>query len=68
MPVNYTNFRGQKYYLHKGKAKKSGSQYFFSMKQDGEVAESIPEGYEIYETPNGQVFLRKIWSAPLRLE
>jgi hypothetical protein len=30
------------------------------MKPEGELCNSIPEGYEIYETPNAQVFLRKI--------
>jgi hypothetical protein len=30
------------------------------MKDTGELVDSIPEGYEIYENPNGQVFLRKI--------
>ena len=30
------------------------------MKAEGDLAEAIPEGYEIYENPNAQVFLRKI--------
>lgn len=30
------------------------------MKEDGVLAESIPEGYEIYEDPNARVSLRKI--------
>ena len=29
-------------------------------KTDGDLVESIPEGYEIYENPDAQVFLRKI--------
>jgi len=30
------------------------------MKADGPLAEALPRGFEIYESPHGQVFLRKI--------
>ena len=30
------------------------------MESNGALAESIPEGFEIYENPNAQVFLRRI--------
>ena len=30
------------------------------MKAEGDLAKTIPEGFEIYENPNAQVFLRKI--------
>lgn len=30
------------------------------MKKDGRLVDNIPNGYEIYENPNGQVFLRKL--------
>ena len=30
------------------------------MKSNGAWAESIPDGFEVYENPNSQVFLRKI--------
>jgi hypothetical protein len=62
MAIKYTNFRGDTYYLHKGKTKKGNPKYFFSMKQDRVLAEYIPKSYEIYENPNGMVFLRKIVS------
>jgi hypothetical protein len=68
MSVEYKNFRGEAYYLHKGKAKKEGSQYFFSKKEEGTPAKSIPEGYEIYENPNGRVVLRKIVSKKITQE
>jgi len=29
------------------------------MKVEGDLADAIPEGYEIFENPNAQVFLRK---------
>src|SRR5438094_7152278 len=30
------------------------------MESNGELAESIPAGFEVYENPNAQVFLRRI--------
>ena len=59
MSLRYTNYKGETYYLHKGKTKKGSSQYFFSKKEKSEPTEAIPKGYEIYENPNGRVFLRK---------
>lgn len=59
MTVKHTNYKGEIYYLHKGKARERGFQYFFSKNPDA-VLESIPAGYEVYEDPNGRVFLRKI--------
>jgi hypothetical protein len=60
MPVQHRNRKGKTYYLHQGRTKTGTPQYFFSMKAQGDLAEAIPEGYEIYENPNAQVFLRKI--------
>lgn len=58
--VEYKNRSGKTYYLHIGKTKTGKSKYHFSLKQKGELADEIPEGYEIYEHPaNGRVFLRK---------
>ena len=60
MTLQYTNHKGETYYLHKGAGKRGGSQYSFSKKQVGASVKSIPKGYETYEDPNGRVFLRKI--------
>lgn len=60
MTVKYVNYKGETYHLHKGAGKKRDSQYSFSKKEGGAPVKSIPEGYEIYEDPNGRVFLRKI--------
>ena len=60
MPVQHKNRRGKTYYLHQGKTKTGKPKYFFSMNQDGDLLETIPDGYEIYEIPtSAQVFLRK---------
>ncbi len=60
MPVTYVNRKQDTYYLHVGRTKTGKPRYWFSTKADGDLVESIPEGYEIYENPDAQVFLRKI--------
>ncbi len=60
MAITYVNRKEKIYYLHQGKTKLGNPKYFFSMKSDGNLVDKIPEGFEIYETPNAQVFLRKI--------
>jgi hypothetical protein len=60
VPITYTNAKGKTYYLHQGTTKTGKPKYYFSMESNGALAESIPEGFEIYENPNAQVFLRKI--------
>ncbi|QHS21822.1 hypothetical protein GWK91_02170 [Virgibacillus sp. MSP4-1] len=59
MAITYQNFRGDTYYLHSRKTKKGNTTYHFSKKSEGADVEVIPEGYEIYENPNGKVALRK---------
>lgn len=59
MAIEYINRRGKKYYLHEGKTKTGKPKYFFSMKPEGFLVDTLPVGYEIYENPNAQVFLRK---------
>ena len=60
MAVEYVNRKQKTYYLHEGKTKTGKPKYFFSMKAEGALVDVIPEGYEVYENPNAQVFLRKI--------
>lgn len=60
MPVTHTNRRGQTYYLHSGTTRTGKPRYWFSMKSEGPLVESIPEDHEIYENPEAQVFLRKV--------
>lgn len=54
----YISRNGYEYYLHETKTKTGKPKYTFSKKQEGSI-NSIPEGYEIYEPPKGNVFLRK---------
>lgn len=58
--IEYTNRKGKTYCLHVGTTKKGNPRYHFSMETSGELFKEIPEGYEVYENPNAQVFLRKI--------
>lgn len=60
MAITYTNAKGQTYFLHRGRTKTGKLTHYFSLQRDVHLADFIPEGYEIYENPNTQVFLRKI--------
>jgi hypothetical protein len=60
MPVTHVNRKRDTYYLHAGKTKTGKPKYWFSKSTEGDLVESIPEGYEVYENPDAQVFLRKI--------
>ncbi|EKU97016.1 hypothetical protein Lepto7375DRAFT_1050 [Leptolyngbya sp. PCC 7375] len=60
MTITYTNRSLQTYYLHQGTTKTGKPKYFFSKKSEGNLVEQIPDGFEIYENPNAQVFLRRI--------
>ncbi len=55
----YKNRRGDVYYLYQGVTKKGNPKYFFSMKTKANPLASIPDGFEVYENPNTQVFLVK---------
>jgi len=60
MQVTYRNRRGKTYYLHEGRTKTGKPKYHFSLKNNGELVDELPDGYEIYEHPGtGGVFLRK---------
>ncbi|NEV61862.1 hypothetical protein [Thiorhodococcus minor] len=60
MTVKHTNAKGRVYFLHEGSTKTGKKRYFFSMVSEGSLCAEIPKGYEIYEHPNAQVFLRKV--------
>jgi hypothetical protein len=60
VPLTHTTAKGKTFYLHQGRTKTGKPKYHFSMQSEGTLAEFIPAGFEIYETPNAQVFLRRI--------
>lgn len=60
MALTYNNFRGETYYLHQKLTKKGNKTYHFSKKLNDTISvDAMPSGYEIYEEPNGKVYLRK---------
>lgn len=59
MPVTYTNRKGMTYYLCSTVTKTGKPRYYFAREPKGEPIEEIPEGYEIGESVNGLVFLKK---------
>ena len=59
MSLAYTSRRGDTYYLQVGPKKGGGVQHYFSKSANGNGSDAVPEGFEIYETVNGQVYLRR---------
>jgi hypothetical protein len=60
VPITHTNAKGQTFSLYQGTTKTGKPKYYFAMQSEGTLATAIPAGYEIYENPNAQVFLRRI--------
>jgi hypothetical protein len=60
VPITHTNAKGQTFALYQGTTKTGKPRYYFAMQSEGTLAQAIPAGYEIYENPNAQVFLRRI--------
>jgi hypothetical protein len=58
--IAHRNRLGDRHYLHEGKTKTGKAKYFFSRKREGKLAASIPAGFEVYETPNALVLLRRV--------
>ena len=60
MPITHTNAKGQTFSLYQGTTKTGKPKYYFAMQSEGTLAKAVPAGYEIYENPNAQIFLRRI--------
>jgi len=58
--LRYINSKNKEYFLHKGKTKTGKDKYYFSQKSEGATDGTVPDGYEVYENPNSQFFIRKI--------
>ncbi|MBI4621793.1 MAG: hypothetical protein HY736_01065 [Verrucomicrobia bacterium] len=59
MAFTHTNRRDKTYYLHTGPKRGGGVQHFLSTDPKGDLADVVPVGFEVYETVNGQVYLRR---------
>jgi hypothetical protein len=60
VPITHTNAKGQTFSLYQGTTKTGKPKYYFALQSEATLAKAIPAGYEIYENPNAQVFLRRI--------
>jgi len=60
MSIEHISRSGKRYYLHTKPGKNGKTTYFFSLGVKGPTAQTVPEGYEVYENVGGQVFLRRI--------
>ncbi len=59
MVWSHTNRKGHAWYLYEGRTKHGKVRYTCKRsKEEGALAE-LPEGHEVYELPNGQVFVRR---------
>jgi hypothetical protein len=60
VPITHTNAKGQTFSLYQGTTKTGKPKYYFAMQSEATLAKAAPAGYEIYENPNAQIFLRRI--------
>jgi len=63
--ITYTNRKGRKYHLCETKTKKGKPRFVFSREPRGKPVFEMPDGYEISESINGQVSLRKVVASPI---
>ena len=67
MAMEYVNRKGDTYYLQQGKTKSGKPRYYFGRKLKAAPLDALPEGYEVYESPqSGQVFARKTVPTEIR--
>ncbi|MBW3599792.1 MAG: hypothetical protein KY475_21295 [Planctomycetes bacterium] len=67
MALEYTNRRGDKYFVLQGKTKTGKPKYYCSKRSAGVGVDQLPDGYEIHERPeNGLVSVRK--TRPTRIQ
>lgn len=59
MSIQHVSRTGKTYFLTVVPGKTGKPKYHFATRPGGTQADSLPEGFEIYEHVNGQVFLRR---------
>lgn len=60
MALEHVNRRGDHYYLQSKPTKTGKTKYYFGRKLSGDPVTTVPEGFEVYESPDdAQVVLRK---------
>jgi hypothetical protein len=67
MAVTYTNRLGDEYHLQVSESRTGKPVYSFTRKTPKSAVETVPDGFEIYESPErAQVFLRRIKPTRIR--
>lgn len=64
--VTYTNRKGKTYYLCQATTKTGKKRYVFASEPRDTAVTKMPAGYEVAESVNGRVSLRKKGSSPIR--
>jgi hypothetical protein len=61
MGIEHVNRKGDRYFLQATMGRDGKPRYSFTRKLKGTAVAGIPEGYQVYESPDdAQVFLRKV--------
>lgn len=67
MAVEYVNRMGNRYSLYQGQTRTGKPKFYMARKSAGVLVDAVPEGYEIYESPeNAQVTLRRVSTSRIR--
>ena len=67
MPFTHTSRRGKVYYIRAYRTKTGKDAWAMTAKPKGCVlADAVPDGFEVYEEPNGMVFLRRTVESLIR--
>ncbi|MFZ4580302.1 MAG: hypothetical protein ACOYOB_18115 [Myxococcota bacterium] len=64
----HVNRKGQRYFLCQTKSNTNAPRYVFSRKPTGAPVAAVPDGYEVAESVNGLVSLRKTGSCQIRAD
>jgi len=59
MAFKHVNRQSETYYLHAGVTRTGKPKYHFAKTERAGGIDEIPDGYEVYENPDGRVFLRR---------
>ena len=63
-PIAYKNRLGETYYLHEGTTKTGKPRYFVAKTRRESALASLPDGFELTESVNGVVSVRRIDTTP----
>ena len=68
MPFIYRNSKGRDYHLCEAATRTGKPRLVFSRDPVGKPLEEMPAGFEVFESVNGQVSIRKAGTSAIRME